>query len=137
MEILKKLETSEKEWPSDHHLRAYYDEQFILDFFQLDDGSSGQGFFTRYFVKKLCETFNKERPQKMMKALDLTPKFDQLLQTRPKTMICRFVLPFNPELRKAAMVFLFDVIYNDQTQLYTEKVLFDDHYFIMVSKRIS
>jgi hypothetical protein len=68
-----------------------------------------------------------------MKALRLIPRFDEC----GDDIICRFHLPYGRELKKAAMAFFFDLIYNEATSLYTEKVICDDTYFIMVCKKMS
>jgi hypothetical protein len=133
MEFLKKLEKSVKTYPKESSLQAYYDYKFLLDFYRVENAYTGQGFFTQCFLEKLCDNLNSDRAQMIMKALRITPRFDEC----GEAIICRFQLPYNKELRKAAMAFFFDSIYNESTSLYTEKVICDDIYFIMVCKKIS
>lgn len=132
MEDLKKLENSVKPYPKDSALLAYYDYKFLLDFYRVENRYNGKGFYTLCFFEKLCENLNSDRAQMVMKALRLIPRFDEC----GEEIICRFDLPYNRELRKAAMVFFFDSIYNGTISLYTEKVICDDRYFIMVSKKM-
>lgn len=135
MDLIKTLEQSVKPWPSESRVLAAYDHQTINDYFNLGAELTGQNFFDRMFVRHLCNNLNSDRSQMLMTGMNIFPKFDQT--DSKKMMVCRFVLPYNKNLRMAVMAFLFDAIYNEETRLYTEKVVCDDYYFIMVARQIS
>ena len=121
-------------WPEKSQLLPLYDEELVFKHFKIGELGSAQNFFYRQFVRQLCINFNQERAQKVMRPLDLSPQF---VSTEQKGLICFFVLPFEQEVRKAALAFLFDSIYVDNSANYIEEVLCNQKYFIMVAQRIT
>jgi len=121
-------------WPEISQLQVAYDELVLFKHFKLEDLYSAPSFFYRQFVRELCVSFNEERSKNVMRPLGLNPRFDLNEQ---KGLICYFVLPYEKEVRKAALAFLFDAIYNEHAANWIEEVLCNQKYFIMVAQRIS
>lgn len=135
--MIKKFQLENNSWPKDIHLHAHYDSQFILDYFKIDQAATGQEFFNRTFIKKVCHNLNNERSQKGMKALGLNPRFDQVSLNDKSVFVCRFTLPYESELKQSAFAFFFDCIYNQETTTWVEKIICDHNYFILTSKIIT
>jgi hypothetical protein len=121
-------------WPESSQLLSHYDEEVIFKYYNIEDLYSGQKFFYRQFVKNLCLNLNNERAQKVMKALDLKPRFES---TEKNGILCYFVLPYEKEVRKTSLTFLFDSIFIENTSKYIEEVLCNQKYFIMVAQQIT
>jgi len=137
MEMIKKFQLDNSPWPKENALHVVYDYKYLLDFFKVDDVATGQMFFTRTFVKTVCQNLNTERAQKVMKALGLIPRFDSIQVKDKNVLVCRFTLPYERGLKQASFAFFFDLIYNDETKCWVEKIICDENYFIMVSRIIS
>ena len=134
--MIKKLQLENNQWPKHNSLHAHYDAEFILDHFKIDNHATGQEFFTRTFVRKLCDNLNNERSQKGMRALGLIPRFDKVSLDK-SVLVCRFSLPYERELKQAAFAFFFDCIYNQEMTTWVEKIVCDHTYFILTAKVIT
>ena len=112
---------------------GYYDHERIISHFLISTSESGKAFFNRHFIKIMCEALNQNTNQDYLRGLQMDVHFDKV----DGVIVCRFDLPINAALKKAAMVFLFDMISYGDKLTWIEKVIFDRNYFVVFANSIN
>jgi len=134
MDLLKNLDKANNVWPKTFRLHAAYDYKLLRAHFNLEEVGA-HTWAARGFIETACKTLNSPRAQQVMKGLDLSPQFDVVASSlRQPVIVCRFLLPIERPLIKAAVSFLLEAIYTDEMSSYTEKVVLNHMYFTLVSK---
>lgn len=129
-----------KPWPEneDEDIKENYDEDFLIDFYNLNQGkdvpSNVQFFYTRYFVSNMCHYLNEEDIQKVLRTINLKPRFD--IDKSGKIVICRFNLPLQKKTKKLCVSFLLDTLYTDCMEMYSYGIVYDAVHFTFISRII-
>jgi len=129
-----------KPWPEneDEDIKENYDEDFLIDFYNLNQGkdvpSNVQYFYTRLFVSNMCYCLNEQDVQKVLRTINLKPRFD--IDKSGKIVICRFNLPLQKKVKKLCVSFLLDTLYTDCMEMYSYGIVYDAFHFTFVSKII-
>lgn len=130
-----------KPWPEneDEDIKENYDEDFLIDFYNLNQNkddvlSNVQYFYTRYFVSNMCYCLNEQDVQKVLRTINLKPRFD--IDKSGKIVICRFNLPLQKKVKKLCVSFLLDTLYTDCMEMYSYGIVYDAVHFTFISRII-
>jgi len=129
---LFQIRRASRPFPEEPHLLPEFDYDEIADFFHLKNASSGQLFFSRYFILQLTKCLNHPSLIEVLQRLNILVIFDKLEKT--ETMLCRFHLPTEEGMKRLAFNILLNIYLSNKTWI--EKIIFDEAYFIMFSYTI-
>ncbi len=127
---LSEIQRVNKPFPKDGHTMAYYYDQELLSFYNISTKTSGQDFFTRGFIKRMCRSLNQLVSRQKIEELNIKMEFDQVDST--KALVCRFSLPVDLVQRKRAIDFLYYKIFLINED-FVGKIICNRAYFIMIS----
>ena len=122
-----KLAATTKLYPSVEGLFAYYDHEYIGSYYSISSTETGQAFFNRMFLKEICNILNDQKTQQFIRGLRLSVHFDKC----DRVVTCRFELPYDHCLKKAAMAFLYEIVDNQELRSWIDKIIFDSRYFVI------
>lgn|SRR5574343_708981 len=126
---LSELHNVNKPFPRHQNGLSYYYDQEILTFYNVSTKTSGQDFFTRGFIKRMCRTVNKMNFRERMSALNMKMVFDQVESS--KAVLCRFHLPVKKDERHQAIQLLYDLYISNED--WVGKIISNQAYFTMIS----